>query len=198
MGSNRSELTGKVPVLNIANVLTVVRILLVPVFIYLFLRGDTTSQIWATITFMIAAATDQLDGHLARSRGLITDFGKLADPIADKALVIAALALLSATGLVPWWVTILIVVRELGITVLRFFMVSRSVMAASRGGKVKTVLQMLFITLMLVPWTGLGLGGFGHTMVTVAEVIMWAALAVTVVTGLEYCVSAWRIARRTP
>ncbi|OKL55175.1 CDP-diacylglycerol--glycerol-3-phosphate 3-phosphatidyltransferase [Bowdeniella nasicola] len=198
MGADKPGAVAPAPLLNIANVLTIIRILLVPVFVWLFLRGDTTSQLIATFVFMAAAATDQLDGHLARSRGLITDFGKIADPIADKALVISALLLLSATGLVPWWVTIVIIVRELGITLLRFVMIRRSVMAASRGGKIKTVLQLLFITLMLVPWLGLGLGGVGETMVLIATVVMYAAVAVTVVTGLEYCFSAWRIARSQP
>ena len=196
MGADRAvERTEEVPVVNVANALTVLRIALVPVFIALYLQADTAPRGWATLVFCVAAATDQLDGHLARSRNLITDFGKIADPIADKALVIAALALLSHAGLVPWWVSIVIVVRELGVTALRFVMIRRSVMAASRGGKLKTVTQMLFIFLMLIPWDGMGLGAAGEVAQFIATAVMWVALAITVVTGLEYCISAYRIAR---
>ncbi|NCD20778.1 MAG: CDP-diacylglycerol--glycerol-3-phosphate 3-phosphatidyltransferase, partial [Actinobacteria bacterium] len=131
------------------------RILMVPVFAWLFLQDGTVMRVAATAVFVAAALTDKLDGHLARSRGLITDLGKILDPIADKALVIAALVLLSMDGLVPWWVTLVIIVRELGITVLRFFMIRREVMAASRGGKLKATLQMVFIVGMLVPWSAL-------------------------------------------
>nr|NLD40064.1 CDP-diacylglycerol--glycerol-3-phosphate 3-phosphatidyltransferase [Actinomycetales bacterium] len=115
------------------------RILMVPVFVWLFLLDGTSWRLVAAGVFLVAALTDRLDGYLARSRGLITDLGKLLDPIADKALVISALLLLSWDGLVPWWVTVLILVRELGITLLRMVMRRRAVMAASQGGKLKTV-----------------------------------------------------------
>ena len=137
---------------NIANVLTMVRIALVPVFVWLFLQGNDGTRLAATIVFSIAAITDKIDGDLARSRNLVTNFGKIADPIADKALVISAFVMLSSAGAMPWWVTIVIVVRELGITLLRFVMIRRSVMAASKGGKLKTVLQMTFIIGLLMPW----------------------------------------------
>ena len=140
------------PVLNIANALTVLRLLLVPVFVWLMLQPGDLWRLVAVIVFGGAALTDRLDGQLARSRNLVTDFGKIVDPIADKALTLSAFALLSVDGLLWWWVTILIVVRELGITVMRFFMLRRAVMAASRGGKLKTVLQMVGLIGLLTPW----------------------------------------------
>ncbi len=182
-----------VPVVNIANILTVIRIILVPLFVWFYLAGTTSYQVWATAIFFIAGWTDQLDGYLARSRGLVTDFGKIADPIADKALVIAALILLSHADLVPWWVTVVIIVRELGITFLRFFMIRKAVIAASRGGKIKTTLQMLFIFLLLIPWQGLVAQPGGWILA--GHIIMYAAVIVTVVSGLEYCWNAWRLQR---
>ncbi len=180
---------------NIANVLTMLRILMVPVFAWLFLQDGTVMRLAATAVFVAAALTDKLDGHLARSRGLITDLGKILDPIADKALVIAALVLLSMDGLVPWWVTLVIIVRELGITVLRFFMIRREVMAASRGGKLKATLQMVFIVGMLVPWSALLPSGPAAFFVYATIVLMYLAAAVTVWTGVEYVVAAARISR---
>ena len=183
---------------NVPNALTVLRILGVPLFGWLLLHDGGASieyRIGAWAAFVLLMATDKIDGDLARKHDLVTDFGKIADPIADKALVIAALALLSHAGFVPWWVSIVIVVRELGITALRFVMIRRSVMAASRGGKLKTVTQMLFIFLMLIPWDGMGLGAAGEVAQFIATAVMWVALAITVVTGLEYCISAYRIAR---
>ncbi|NLI19530.1 MAG: CDP-diacylglycerol--glycerol-3-phosphate 3-phosphatidyltransferase, partial [Actinomycetales bacterium] len=142
-----------------------------------------------------AALTDRVDGHLARSRGLITDLGKILDPIADKSLVVAALVLLSMDGLVPWWVTVAIIVRELGITVMRFFMIRRAVMAASKGGKVKTTLQMVFIVGMLIPWHALLPTPASTFFEITTIVVMYLALAWTLVTGAQYVLDARRIAR---
>lgn len=184
-----------VPTFNIANILTISRLVLVPVFIWLFLQEGLGMRVAATAVFVVAAVTDQLDGHLARSRGLITDLGKLLDPIADKALTLSAIVLLSVEGTVPWWVTILILVRELGITLMRMAMVRRAVMAASAGGKLKTVLQMTFIVGMLIPWNGFLLGGVAGAVDVFFQVVMYVALAVTVVTGLMYVADAMRIVR---
>ena len=127
-----------VPVVNIANALTVVRLILVPVFIVMVLHGNDMGMLLATLVFTVAALTDKLDGYLARRLNLITNFGKLADPIADKALTMSALVLLSYLGQLWWWVTIVIIVRELGITFMRMAMVRKgAVMAASKGGKLK-------------------------------------------------------------
>lgn len=179
---------------NVANAVTTARIALVPVFAWALLVDDGQSAGWrlvATVVFAVAALSDRLDGHLARSRGLVTDLGKLLDPIADKALVGAALVLLWwPLGELPWWVPAVILVRELGITVMRMAVLRYAVMPASRGGKVKTVLQTVAITIFLLPLDHLP----GAVRAT-AWVVMLAAVAVTVVTGVDYAVRGWRLRR---
>lgn len=175
-------------IVNIANVLTVVRILLVPVFVLCLIHGGTGWRIGALAAFGGASFTDFLDGQLARKRGLVTDFGKIADPIADKALTGAALITLSVLGELPGWVTGLILFRELGITALRFAVIRRGVIAASQGGKLKTLLQILAICLYVVPVT---LGAYS----VAKEVVMGAALLVTLVTGADYVVRAIRMSK---
>jgi CDP-diacylglycerol--glycerol-3-phosphate 3-phosphatidyltransferase len=177
-----------VGIVNVANVLTVVRILLVPVFVFCLVQGGTGWRLGALAAFGGASFTDFLDGQLARKRGLVTDFGKIADPIADKALTGAALITLSALGELPWWVTGLILVRELGITALRFAVIKRGVIAASQGGKLKTLLQIIAICLYVLP-ASLGLPAL------VKEIFMGAALVVTLVTGADYVVRAVRLSR---
>jgi CDP-diacylglycerol---glycerol-3-phosphate 3-phosphatidyltransferase len=173
--------------INVANVLTVLRLCLVPVFIVFLLAGGDGWRIAACVIFGLASATDFLDGELARRRGLITDFGKIADPIADKALTGSALVVLSAMGELPWWVTGVILFRELAVTGLRFWVISHGVIAASRGGKAKTLLQVVAIALYILP------GPFG----VVRELVMAAALVVTVLTGADYAVRAVRLRRAT-
>ena len=191
----------QVPLLNIANVLTMLRIALVPVFVvllYLDAEGtlaqpEATNGPWrwvAAAVFLGAMVTDKIDGDLARSRGLITDFGKIADPIADKLLIGAGLVMLSLLAELPWWVTVLILVRELGITVLRMLMLRTQVMPASRGGKLKTVLQSAGLQLMLLPLVVIA-GWLDET----AFWIMIAALVVTVVTGIDYVINAVKLRR---
>jgi len=187
------------PLWNIANIVTMLRIALVPVFAWLHVMDSTASQVAAAAVFVIAALTDRVDGYLARSRGLVTDFGKIADPIADKALTMTALVLLSIDGTVPWWVTIVIIVRELGVTLLRFVMVRRgAVMPASSGGKVKTVLQLVFIAMMLVPWAAFLPASLAWAVDLAARLVMVAAVIVTLVTGVDYTLRAWRIAHTAP
>jgi CDP-diacylglycerol---glycerol-3-phosphate 3-phosphatidyltransferase len=178
-------------VVNIANVLTVVRIALVPLFVLCLVQGGTVWRLCALAAFGVASATDWVDGQLARRRGLVTDFGKIADPIADKALTGSALITLSALGELPWWVTAVILFRELGITALRFAVIRRGVIAASQGGKLKTLLQILAICLYVLP------ASFGLPAL-VKEVVMGAALVVTVVTGVDYTVRAMRTGRQSP
>lgn len=190
-----TENSAPVPLWNLANVLTMARVALVPVFAVLMFGDSTAARVAAAVVFLIAAATDKLDGHIARSRGLVTDFGKIADPIADKALVITALVLLWAEGTIPWWVPVTIIVRELGITLLRFVMVRRAVMAASSGGKLKTVLQIVFITSYLIPWESLLTAAAADVVLLVTWWVMLLAVVVTVVTGADYVVRAVRIAR---
>ncbi|MGP9782648.1 CDP-diacylglycerol--glycerol-3-phosphate 3-phosphatidyltransferase [Arthrobacter sp. MYb211] len=179
-----------VPNLNIANVLTSIRILMVPFFVWALLADDREQGLWRWVAlglFVVAMYTDKLDGDLARSRGLVTNFGKIADPIADKLLTGSALVVLSILTELPWWVTIVILVREWGITLLRLVVIRYGVIAANMGGKVKTVMQAVVIGLYLLPFT--------HTISwlhTTAWVLMLATVAVTVLTGLEYL---WKAAK---
>ncbi|CAM05064.1 CDP-diacylglycerol--glycerol-3-phosphate 3-phosphatidyltransferase [Saccharopolyspora erythraea NRRL 2338] len=179
---------GPVPVLNIANVLTMSRLALVPVFLVALFWDDGHDQLWrwiATGIFAVASITDRIDGDLARRRGLVTDFGKVADPIADKALTGSALVGLSLLGDLAWWVTLVIIGRELAITALRFWVIRHGVIPASRGGKVKTLLQALAIGLYLLP-----LAGWADPL---RWVVMGAAVLATVVTGLDYVFRALRL-----
>ncbi|MDD7814048.1 CDP-diacylglycerol--glycerol-3-phosphate 3-phosphatidyltransferase [Mycobacterium sp. CSUR Q5927] len=175
----------RVPVINLANALTVMRMLLVPVFLLaLFAEDghDAKTRIAAFVIFVVAIVTDRLDGALARNYGMVTDFGTLADPIADKALIGAALIGLSMLGDLWWWVTVLVLVREIGITVLRFAVLHRGVIPASRGGKLKTLVQAVGIGLLVLPLTG--------PWLVTAWVVMAAAVVLTVVTGVDYLRSA--------
>jgi len=181
--------TGQQPgLVNVANVLTVVRILLVPVFVVCLFAGGTAWRLVALAAFCVASLTDLLDGRLARSRGLVTDFGKIADPIADKALTGAALISLSVLGELSWWVTALILIREFGVTALRFAVIRRGVIAASPGGKLKTLLQVIAICLYVLP------ASLSPPDV-VKQVVMAAAVVVTLVTGADYVVRAVRLYR---
>ena len=175
-------------VLNVANGLTVLRLVLVPVFVVLLVQPGAGWRVAAFVAFGVASLTDLLDGELARRRGLITDFGKIADPIADKALTGSALVTLSLLGELPWWVTVVILFRELAVTGLRFWVIRRGVIAASRGGKAKTILQLVAISLYILPgppdW--------------LRAVVMAAAVVLTLVTGIDYAVRAMRLRRAVP
>ena len=165
---------------NIANYLTVLRLLLVPVFLVVLLTDDGRDDAFrlaAAGVFLLAAVTDRVDGQLARSRGLVTSFGKLADPIADKALIGGALVGLSLLGELPWWVTALVLVREIGVTLLRFVVIRHGVMPAGRGGKLKTVLQIVALTAYLLP--------LPEVLQPVVVAVMAVAVLVTLVTGAE-------------
>lgn len=188
--------TAAVPLWNIANVLTIIRVVLVPVFaVTLFVDSGQSLlfRLLAAGIFAVAAITDRFDGQLARNRGLITDFGKIVDPIADKALIGTALIGLSVLGFLPWWVTVVILVRELGITVLRLIVVKRGVIPASRGGKLKTVVQVVAIGLYVLP-----LEMLASWLPMVAHVVMAAALVLTLGTGIQYVIKASEMTSRTP
>ena len=182
-----------VPVTNIANLLTGLRLALFPVFLLFLFAGDgdeTSLRITAFVVFAVAVITDRFDGSLARQHGLITEFGKLADPIADKMLIGAARIGLSVLTDLPWWVTVLILTREIGITVLRFAVLSRGVIPASHGGKLKTLLQAVAIGLFILP-----LHNWPPVWLAVAWWVMGAAIVLTVVTGIDYVASAIRQSR---
>ena len=170
---------------NVPNALTVLRLVLVPVFLIFLVEGSTSARIVAFFVFGVASVTDLLDGHLARRGGLITDFGKIADPIADKALTGSALITLSVLGELAWWVTVVILIREVGVTVLRFWVIRHGVIAASRGGKIKTVLQIVAIGLYILP-VDIGWA---------KAAVMAAAVVVTVLTGIDYVARALRLRR---
>ncbi len=176
---------------NVANAVTMARIALVPFFVIALLADDGRSVSWrlvATGIFLLAAVTDRLDGYLARRDNLVTDLGKLLDPIADKLLIGAGLIGLSMLGELSWWVTVAILVRELGITAMRFMVLRYAVMPASRGGKLKTVLQVAAIALFLLP-----LDVLPSFLGVLAAVAMAAAVAVTLVTGVDYVRQALRL-----
>jgi CDP-diacylglycerol---glycerol-3-phosphate 3-phosphatidyltransferase len=179
-----------VPVVNVANMLTVVRIVLVPVFVVLVLNGDMVRTGWqaaACAVFVVASLTDYVDGWVARSRNLVTAFGKVADPIADKALTGTALVLLSGYGRLAWWVTIVILARELGVTALRFWVLRHGVIPASRGGKIKTALQIVAIGWYFCP--------LPDSLAVLAPWLMAVAVLVTVGTGLDYVLRALQLRR---
>jgi len=174
--------------LNIANALTVLRIVGVPVFGWLLLTesgDDVGFRLWAFVAFILLMITDRIDGDIARSRGLVTNFGKLADPIADKALTGMAFVGLSIIGVLWWWVTIVLLVREWGITLMRFVVKKYGVMPASQGGRIKTTFQSVAIGGYLLPleiWDNT----FSQVLRWATHVTMAAALAITLVTAVQY------------
>ncbi|WP_171112880.1 MULTISPECIES: CDP-diacylglycerol--glycerol-3-phosphate 3-phosphatidyltransferase [unclassified Streptomyces] len=176
---------------NIANLLTMLRLVLVPGFVALMLADGGYDPAWRSLAwaaFAIAMITDLFDGHLARTYNLVTDFGKIADPIADKAIMSAALICLSALGDLPWWVTGVILGRELGITLLRFLVIRYGVIPASRGGKLKTLTQGVAVGMYVLALTG--------WLATLRFWVMAAAVVLTVATGLDYVRQAIVLRRR--
>ncbi|GAA4562221.1 CDP-diacylglycerol--glycerol-3-phosphate 3-phosphatidyltransferase [Micromonospora coerulea] len=193
MTGAESTVVARVPVVNAANALTALRLVLVPVFAVTVVVSDMTHAGWriaACLIFAVASVTDLVDGWIARRFKLVTSVGKVADPIADKALTGAALVLLSWYDRLPWWVTAVILARELGITALRFWVIRHGVIAASRGGKAKTALQILAIAWYLWPMPA--------ALAMVGPWIMAVAVIVTVLTGFDYVAQALRLRRPTP
>ncbi|MGD1237414.1 CDP-diacylglycerol--glycerol-3-phosphate 3-phosphatidyltransferase [Mycobacterium seoulense] len=183
---------GRVHIANLANTLTLLRLVLVPVFLLALFAKDgheIAFRIVAFVIFTLAVITDRLDGLLARNYGMATEFGAFVDPIADKTLVGSALIGLSMLGDLPWWVTVVIMAREVGVTVLRLAVIRRGVIPASWGGKLKTVVQAVAIGLFILPLSG----PFRVT----AAVVMGVAIVLTIVTGIDYVVSTVREVRRT-
>jgi CDP-diacylglycerol---glycerol-3-phosphate 3-phosphatidyltransferase len=181
----------RVPLLNVANALTVLRIVLIPVFLVFTIASGMVRPGWqiaACVAFSVASLTDFVDGWIARTWDLVTSFGKVADPIADKALTGTALVLLSAYGRLSWWVTVIILVREIGVTGLRFWVIHHGVIPATRGGKVKTALQIVAIAWYLLP--------LSEPLARVGVWVMWIAVVVTVGTGADYVMRAVRLRRR--
>ncbi|MPQ96345.1 CDP-diacylglycerol--glycerol-3-phosphate 3-phosphatidyltransferase [Modestobacter sp. I12A-02628] len=175
---------------NLPNALTTLRVAVVPLFAYLLLVDDGTDErqrYWATLVFALAIITDRYDGMIARRTNQVTEFGKMADPIADKALTGTALIGLSMLGLLPWWVTVAIIARELWVTALRLWVIRHGVIASSRGGKLKTVAQALAIGLYLLPLTGV--------LASARWWVMAVALVLTLATGVDYVYRALTLRR---
>jgi len=185
---------------NLPNALTTLRIVMVPFFAWALLVDGGDSIGWRLVAwaiFVAAMITDKVDGDLARSRNLVTNFGKIADPIADKTLTGMAFVGLSIIGELWWWVTIVVLLREWGITLLRLWVIRYGVMAAGSGGKLKTVLQTVALGLFILP-----LNLLEHPWDEVGMVLWWIAIAfmaaavtLTVVTGVDYVVKALAVRR---
>ncbi|MFB6888784.1 CDP-diacylglycerol--glycerol-3-phosphate 3-phosphatidyltransferase [Kitasatospora sp. NPDC056327] len=189
-GRPAAAVTASPGIWNIANVLTMVRLLLVPVFVTLLFADGGHDPKWRSVawaSFAIAMITDLFDGELARRKGLVTDFGKIADPIADKAIMGAALIGLSVLGDLPWWITVVILARELGITLMRFWVIRFGVIPASRGGKIKTLTQGIAVGMYVLALT--------DWLATARAVLMGVAVLLTVGTALDYVGQALRLRR---
>jgi CDP-diacylglycerol--glycerol-3-phosphate 3-phosphatidyltransferase len=185
---------------NLPNALTTLRIVMVPFFGWALLVDGGDSIVWRLVAwalFVAAMITDKIDGDIARSRNLVTDFGKIADPIADKALTGMAFVGLSIIGELWWWVTVLVLLREWGITLLRFWVIRYGVMAAGSGGKLKTVLQTVALGLFILPLKQLhgGWDTLGMVVWWIAVAVMAAAVSLTLVTGVDYVVKAIAVRR---
>ena len=198
---SRVQRDSKVPMVNLPNALTVVRLVLVPVFIVLGLQ-QSWSALWAAfVVFAVAAITDRFDGELARSWGQITDFGRIADPIADKALTLCGFGLLSYQGFLPWWLTILIAVRELGITAMRTFFLRRGVVvSANQAGKLKTFMQMVALGMLLIPWAHFTAMNEANEwwvviLIRLGQIFAGVALALTLYSGVMYVIDGVRLMR---
>lgn len=178
---------------NVPNILTGLRLVMVPLFGWVLLAfpADPVMRWLSTAIFVIAIATDAVDGKIARKYNLVTDFGKLWDPIADKAITGMAFIGLSILGELPWWITLIILVREWGITALRWAIIKYGVMAANRGGKLKTVMQSVAI-IMFLP----GLAFLPVWWGWIAWAAMIVAFVLTVVTGLDYLREAAKLRAR--
>jgi CDP-diacylglycerol---glycerol-3-phosphate 3-phosphatidyltransferase len=192
-----SDGEGRASLGNIANIVTVVRILMAPVFVWLLLvdaGADGVLRWVAAVLFLVAILTDSVDGFLARRQNLVTDFGKLVDPIADKILIggaLVGLTILGELGPLGWVVTGLILLREFGITVWRFVALRDRVIPASLAGKVKTWAQSVAVTVVLVPLDRL----LGDWWLWLGWVLIGIALILTVYSGIEYLVQAQRAKR---
>jgi CDP-diacylglycerol--glycerol-3-phosphate 3-phosphatidyltransferase len=182
---------------NIANIITALRILVAPVFLWMVIIDGGEDGLWrwfAALLFIAAIATDGIDGALARKRNLVTTSGILLDPIADKVLIGGALVALALVSDLPWWVVVVIMTREIGITLLRFFVLANRVIPASRGGKLKTILQAITVSSWLVPtWVLLG-----DWVGVLNWVLMGLVIVMTLVTGVDYLVKAFRAPESAP
>ena len=171
--------------INVPNFLTTIRLLVVPVFAWLLFQENSTTNFNRTIAgvlFIVAALTYIADGTIARKWNLITNFGKIFDPIADKALIGTALIGLSSMGLLDWWFTWVILAREIFVTLLRFWVIKQGVIPASRGGKLKTIMQIVAISFYLLP--------LPSSVSLLAEILIYVAVILTLATAVDYIMKA--------
>jgi CDP-diacylglycerol--glycerol-3-phosphate 3-phosphatidyltransferase len=171
--------------MNLPNALTIFRILALPFCAWALFQEegkDPTWQIIAWLMFFVVGMTDVLDGRIARKRNQISNFGIILDPIADKAFIATALIGLSVLGKIPWWVTILILLREVGVTILRFAVIKREVISANRGGKIKSLLQNFSVGFYILP--------LPEYLFLPRDILLGLAVALTIWTGFEYFRSA--------
>jgi len=174
-----------VSALNVPNLLTTLRIIVVPVLAWLLFKESAetdSNRIIAGTIFIVAALTDIADGTIARRWNLITNFGKIFDPIADKALIGVALIGLSYLNLLDWWFTWVILARELFVTFLRFWVINKGVIPASRGGKLKTITQIVAISFYLLP--------LPESFSIIGQIIMYLAVILTLATAVDYIMKA--------
>ena len=165
--------------MNLPNKLTIARVICVPIFVVLYYLD---LNLWACIVFVIASITDMLDGRIARSRNLVTNFGKIMDPLADKVLVYAAFCLFIEKGVMPGWMLIIILAREFAVSGMRTVAASQgTVVAAGMTGKIKTVLQMFAVIFLL-------LAPYAKALDITGKVLLWASLVMTIVSGAEYII----------
>ena len=165
--------------MNLPNKLTIARVICVPIFVVLYYLD---LNLWACIVFVIASITDMLDGRIARSRNLVTNFGKIMDPLADKVLVYAAFCLFIEKGVMPGWMLIIILAREFAVSGMRTVAASQgTVVAAGMTGKIKTVLQMFAVIFLL-------LAPYAKALDIIGNVLLWASLVMTIVSGAEYII----------
>lgn len=176
--SSRSFLYRQTP-----NLITSARIALVPVVLWLILGywDSWVGRVAALVLLVLAASTDGIDGAIARKRNLVTNLGKILDPIADKALLSGALIALSIQDAIPWAATLIILARELGITVYRLVIVKKRVIAASGGGKFKTVMQIVAVSMVIAPFEILG-----DWYLVLTQIVLWFTVALTLYTGWQY------------
>ena len=170
---------------NVPNLLTTIRIIVVPILAWLLFKGSAetdANRVIAGTIFIVAALTDIADGTIARRWNLITNFGKIFDPIADKALIGVALIGLSYLNLLDWWFTWVILARELFVTFLRFWVINKGVIPASRGGKLKTITQIVAISFYLLP--------LPESFSIVGQAIMYLAVFLTLATAVDYIMKA--------
>ena len=165
--------------MNLPNKLTIARVICVPIFVVLYYLD---LNIWAFIVFVIASITDMLDGKIARKYNMITNFGKIMDPLADKVLVYAAFCVFVEKGIMPGWMLIIILAREFAVSGMRTVAASEGkVVAAGMTGKIKTVLQMFAVLFLL-------LAPYSHVLDVIGQVLLWASLVMTIVSGAEYII----------